>query len=757
MFDSSHFELARPIEPEVIAVPSIAPGPYVNLDSQESAAVASWRILRRRKWTVILVPLCTVILVVLASLKMTPIYRATGRIAISKENDDSLGIDNESKASNSVESASWDLGSELDTQARILQSDTLALRVIHDLRLDKNPVFANPGRSLFGLGAVRELDPVAAEAALLKKFQKSLLVSKIPRTRVINIGFESSDPKLAAATVNALSALYVEQNFKAKFESTVQASDWLSRQLSDLQLKVESSQAALVRYQKEKGILGIDEKQNITTAKLNEINAQLTQAQADRIARQASYELTQSGKLDELPELSGNVLIQQLRQSESDISKDYAEANTLFGPSYPKVTQLRNQLNQIHADIDAETQRIAARIRNDYVTAQNREDLLRRALEDQKVDANQLNESAIEYDQLKREADTNRQLYDSLLEKLKEASVVAGLHSSNVRVIDAARQPAKPDRPDIPLNLAMGFLLGAVGGVAGAFLLEAADNKVRTPEQMEQAAALPTLGIVPELPEQLRATGETAALLGPNAPQDSAAMISYTRPKSQIAESYRALRTSILLASLGGQPKVIVLTSGLPQEGKTTTSINTAIVLAQNGKRVLLVDADLRRPSVHRALRMRNLQGVSTVISSGEAVEGSIVPSLIPNLDVLPAGPVPPHPAELVGSNQMRQLLQQLRSRYDHIVIDTPPVLSVTDAVMLSVQADVVVLVVRSGILTKHALRRTRQMLQQVGARVLGLVVNAFDYKASDTYYYYYGSKYAGKYYTEDETVAQNQ
>src|SRR5581483_5572189 len=325
-------------------------------------------------------------------------------------------------------------------------------------------------------------------------------------TRIIEIHYRSPDKNLAARVVNTLAATYVEQNFKTRFESTMQASDWLSKQLVDLQLKVETSQEKLVRYQKEHEILGIDEKQNITTAKLDELNKELTQAESDRMGKEALYRLTQTGDPDEIASATNGTsgggpgaggLLDSLRAKHADLKIQVAELSTQFGPAYPKVLQLNNQLKETDVQIQSEIRKIAVKLRSDYMAAQQHEDLLRAAMDKQKQEANKLNESAIEYSLLKRDYETNRQLYEGLLEKLKEAGVTAGLRSNNVKIVDAARVPTYPSEPNIPRNLAFALLLGLTSGVGLAFLLENLDNTVRTPEQAQVIASLPALGMIP--------------------------------------------------------------------------------------------------------------------------------------------------------------------------------------------------------------------------------------------------------------------
>jgi len=376
--------------------------------------------------------------------------------------------------------------------------------------------------------------------------------------------------------------------------------------------------------------------------------------------------------------------------------------------------------------------------------------MLREAMEKQKTEANKLNESAIEYSLLKRDLETNRTLYEGLLEKLKEAGVAAGLRSNNFRIVDAARKPTAPTEPNIPRNLTFALALGLSAGIGLAFVLEALDNTVRTPEQAQAISALPSLGMIP-LGSLLGEVGAPRLTVANS--KEAVELVTQARPQSQMAESYRALRTSLLLTSLGTPPKVILVTSALPQEGKTTTSMNTAIVLAQKGSRVLIIDADMRRPSVHKALGMGPRTGLSNVLTGNAQLHQAVVRSMvIPTLFVLTAGTPPPNPAELLASTNMRDVLNELREQYDHIVIDTPPTLSVTDAVLMSTTADSVVLVIRSGQTTRQALRRARDLLVRVNARIAGVLLNAADLKSADYYYYYeYRGKYGDRYYKADE------
>ena len=712
-----------------------------------------WLILTKQRWTIIAFASVVLILTTIATFKTTPVYDAVGRIAINRESADALPF--KDNASNPTDE---DYTIAMETQVRILHSDNLAMRVIRKLGLDNNPSFTGVQKPQTPAGELPTTSPsidTREETKLIDTFRNGLKVATVSNTRLIEIHYLNSNPRLAADIVNGIVSSYIEQNYQTKFESAMQTSDWLSRQLADLKLKVETSQEKLIRFQREKGIVGIDEKQNLTTSKLDELSRELTATEADRIQKEANYELAATGN-PELMARSPSEMLGHLRERESTLKQEYALLKTQFGANYPKVVEIKNQLDQLDGDINAEVKRMATQIKNEYLAAQQRENMVLARMEEQKREANELNQNAIEFNILKRDVDANRQLYEGLLQKLKEASLEAGLHSNNIRMVDSARVPLAPTSPDIPRNLGIGFILGLCGGVGLAFLLESLDNTVRTPEQAELASGLPALGVVPQF---LRADtsrsqpGKLSLANGDNA-AGRAELIAQLRPNSEAAECYRSLRTSILLSALDSPPKVLLVTSPLPQEGKTTTSVNCAIVLAQRGSRVLLVDADLRRPGVHRAFGFDRKSGLSTVLTGSTPIESVLrtYPE-VPNLSILPAGPPPPHPAELLDASKMRSLIAQWRNEYDHVIIDTPPALSVTDPVLLSVEADSIILVIRSGKTTKDALRRAGELLWQVNARVMGIVVNGIDLGSPDHYYYYYGAKAGGEYYTTETTA----
>jgi exopolysaccharide transport family protein len=714
---------------------------------EDNPLLAYWRVLRKRVWLILACVFVAAVLAVLTAMRAVPLYQATSRIAIFPENDNALGFQN----LRTTASDDYDYNVNLETQVAVLRSNALASKVIREMHLDRNPVFAGtPASGAPGTANVQSNDSLK-DTGLLGSFAGSLDVQIVPRTRTIDVRFSSPDPKLSAQVTNTIVSTFIEENFRTKYEAVMQTSDWLSNQLTDLQVKVEQSQEKLVRYQKEHDIFGLDEKQNVVTSKLEEINRELTAAQGDRIRKEATYQLARTGDPAILVQPDFGALLPKLAEQESDLNVQSAKLSLQYGPSYPRVVELTTQLKEVRSEMAGEQQRILARIKAEYSSAVQREAMLTAAFEEQKKEANQLNESSVQYNLLKRDAEVNRQLYEGLLQRLKEAGVAAGLRSGNIRVIDAAAIPTSPWKPNKRRDVMIGTFLGLFFGIGMAFVLEHLDRSVRSTDQVE-TLGLSVLAVVPFQNSDRAFPMRRLKFLGggQDKSNDDAAigLVAVTRPKSQLAECYRALRTSILLSAAGGPPQIILVTSAFPQEGKTTTSVNSAVVLAQRGGRVLLVDADMRRPSIHGLFDIRSSPGLSNLLAgNAEMDEVAVASSSVPNLFILPSGAIPPHPAELLGSPRMLEMLEIWRRQYDHVVIDTPPSLTVTDGVLLSSMADGVILVTRAGVTNFTALRRMRDMLQQVNARVVGVVLNAADATTTrDDGYSYYGDKYGGYY-----------
>lgn len=726
-----------------------------------------WRVMRKRR---AVIAVSTVLLfgaAVVYTLFLTPRYRTTSVIEFNKANADSLALDDEQETLSGANAVDYNVTQQ--TQVAALQSDTLALQIVHDLKLEGRPEFTRKHSPVDYLQPVPDESNLPIEKApyrraiLLKAYPKDLKVEPVAGTRMISVQFLDPDPEISAQIVNTLISDYMEQYFRTRFSATVQASEWLSKQLDDLKGQVQSSQQKLVDYQKRAGIIGTDETHNIVMTRLEQINQQLTAAQANRILTQTIWQLAKTGNPELLSGLvSASVstgatatpnsltLIENLRAQQNQLKMQYAEAASKYGSAYPKLIELQTELNTLNASIQTEITNLAGRAQNDYLAAQQTQDALRGSFETAKAEANQQNDSAVQYTILKHEADSSRDLYDGLSKKLKEAGVLASLHSSNIVVVDPARASDRPARPIVPLNLGLGLLGGLLFGVAGAFVAENIDETISSPEQAEEVSLVPSLGFVPRWKRQLDNKKDSKA----HSLAAGAGVLVVARPHSHAAEAYRSLRTSIMQSMRSGQCNVLLVTSALPEEGKTTTSINCAAALAQQGARVLLCEADMRRPKLCRELGLSTTAGLTSLLAGGPWSELPLKLPGLPKLSVIPAGPRASYPAELLGSQAMQALISLWRSEYDYIVIDTPPILSVTDAAVLAPQCDGVVLVVRSGVTSKKSLLRVGEIFRRTQTRIIGTVLNAFDVESTD-YVHYFGYKSTPEigsgYYTSDK------
>ena len=474
-----------------------------------------------------------------------------------------------------------------------------------------------------------------------------------------------------------------------------------------------------------------------------------TAAQEDLLQKESVYQMAHSGNVDALPAVRDSLLLQQLTEQKTDLDQKYADAVAQFGPNYPRVQRLEAQRKDLDATIAKEKQDVIARVDEEYHAAQSRVHLLSQALDQQKTDSNDMASKLVEYNVLKHDEEGNKQLYDSLLQKLKEAGITAGLRSSNIRIVDPALTPSFPDRPQKGRNILLALLVGLVGGVGLAFFREYLDNTVKTPDDIEALTGLPSLAVVPSF--AALATGQTKLLLPKSLTEESTtaipvALAAHMQPKSPVSEAFRALRTSLLLSQAEHPPKVILVTSALPREGKTTAAVNLAVTLAQLGDRTLLVDSDLRKPGVRGALGLSTVSdvGLSSYLAGVTSLnDAALMHPVIENLMAMPTGPVPPNPADLLSSHRMRDAIEELRERFKFIVIDSPPIMAATDAVILSALTDGVILVVRSGETPKEAFTRCRDLLAAVNSRVLGVILNAVDTSGPNFYYAYRYYPYA--------------
>jgi len=716
-------------------VPAASHFPSWELSPREPHLYDYLLILRKHQWLILSFMLAVVTIVAIATFRMQPVYVATARIEIDRENANILPF----QGADSYDYM-MDLDNYIETQSKILTSETLALQTIRNGGLTARPEFSSPSgpSEAVAIGSLAN----QKRPPELGEFLGSLSVKRVPSSRLMDVSFESTDPQLAARIVNAHINTYIEQNFRSKYESTTQASTWLADQLGELKIKVQKSEDARIAYERQNQIWTLDDKQNITSQRLADVNKELTEAQSERMRKESLYEFAKSGNLDAVPQVQGSAGLTDLIKKQSDASAQYTDELSQYGPNFPRVQRLQTQLKELDDRIEKEKKKIVDVLESDYREARQREELLTKALDQQKAETNQMAEKLVEYNILKREAEANKTLYEGLMTKLKETAISQGLRSSNIRVVDPAMIPSTPARPAKTRNVTLAFLVGLVGGIGLALMREYLDNTVKTPDDVETLARLPSLAVVPQFAGSNGNAKKHRLLQGlaANGHEKRIELVAQHLPKSQMSEAFRALRTSILLSQADHPPQVILVTSALPREGKTTAAANLAVTLAQLGDSTVLVDADLRKPGVGRLLNLSGgkYAGLSSYLAGVSSLDLVTVPHpAIPNLAAIPTGPLPPNPADLLSSHKLADAIAELRKKFKFIVIDSPPIMAATDAVILSVQTDGVLLVVRSGETPKEAFTRTRDLLNSVKCRILGVVLNAVDSNAPDYYYSY--------------------
>jgi len=691
-------------------------------------------ILRKHQWWILSFVLVVVTIVSIASFRMKPVYVSSAKMEIDRENTNILPF----QGADSYDYA-LDLDNYIETQSRILTSETMALLTIRNMNLAADPEFFAGGESeAIASGSLKNQKLPPEVGALLG----SLSVKRIPNTRLMEVTFESTSPQLAAQILNAHLENYIAQNYKSRYDATAASSKWLQEELNELSIKVRRSEDARIEYERSNQIWTLDDKNNVTTQRLGDLSRQFSDAQSDSLKRQALYEFAKSGELNAVPQFRDNPVLQEMERRRGDLSIQYTDAVNQYGPNYPKVQRLQAQMKELDAQMTKERTGIVAQLESDYREAKQHEELLSRALDDQKAEVNVMSSKMIQYNILKREAEANKALYDSLETKLKEAQIASGLKSSNIRIVDPAMVPTTPSRPAKTRNIVLALLAGLVGGIGLALLREYLDNTVKTPDDVETLARLPSLAVVPAFTGAAIAMKKSRSFkaTSTDGSEKRIELVAQHLPKSQMSEAFRALRTSLLLSRPDHPPQVILVSSALPREGKTTVAANLAVTLAQLGDKTVLMDADLRKPGVGRLLNLGTgkYAGLTSYLAGVSTLELVTIPHpVIPNLSAIPTGPLPPNPADLLSSHKLAEAIAELRNKYKFVVIDSPPVMAATDAVILSVQVDGVVLVVRSGETPKVAFTRTRDLLINVKAHLLGVVLNAVDSSAPDYYYSY--------------------
>jgi capsular exopolysaccharide synthesis family protein len=725
-----------------------------------------WRIIRRRLWIPISVILLVVTLTTIYNLRLPSIYEGVTKIEIGRE-DRAVNIKDVQ-----ISMGGGDDTQYLNTQLKILQSPKIAYLVARRLDLEHNGEFA-PGlsrpldlKSESAESAAESLEVTEGESdeqsdlQRMESFTAILLgnveIRPVRDTRLIEIRYRHRVPELARKIADNWAEAYKDSNFNDIYNTNKDSGKFLTKTINDYKIKVQQSEERLLNFRRANEVIDFGERENTVIARLGALNQSLLQAENERKNAQLTFELSRGvADVTTLPDIQRDPLIQDLNKKITDLRTIREQLLVEFTPEWPEVKKITQQLSQLEGELRVAHQRILSTLDNQYKAAAQREESLRKAFTQQRIETLQQSEGAIQAKMLQQEIDTNRQMLDRLLQSQQGVELsTAGLLKNSIRIVEFSPRPRSAVAPKRGQNILLSALLALLGGVALVLFLDYINNKIQSVEDIDRYLRLPALGVIPMLEtgtKGRRLLGTVQAGQGKELAPASAAnslILTQVEANSSMAESYRQLRTALLLSSAGHAPRTILFTSSQPAEGKTTTAVNTAISLAQTGAAVLIIDADLRRPRIHKVFSLKNNSGLSSFLA-GEGELASQIQVAMPNLFVLPVGPLPPNPAELLGSVRMKQVIETLAANFDHIIIDSPPVASFADSLILSSLVDGVIIVVKGGVTPREMAQRTKAHLQSVGARILGAVINQIKLQPHD--YYYYSTYYSRYYYGGDK------
>ena len=687
---------------EPLMLPALEEGAW---GSERNVPLAAyWYVLLKHRWTIFSVTFVLTTVAAIVSFLMTPIYKATAHLEIEPETPGA--------AADLYQRADAD-DPFLQTQIQVLKSENLAWQTIGQLGLAAK-LGVIPPEAL----TKEEIDKHKVQ--LIGAFENDLKIELLPKTRMLSVGFEGPEPELAAQVATSLVNNYLDYNFRQKYEA-IRRSGWMEQQLDELKANVQKSQQALVTYEQQNQIVNSGEKQNVLEQMLGDLSRNLTNATSDRIEKESLYRQVLANR-NQMASLVHDDLLEKLEEKLADLKEQHTQTVAQYGPNFPNAKRLQLEVDEAQAQIEREQSRVLDRMNRDFNAAYNRERLAETAVVHQKDDVGKLNQLLVQDNMLRHEFDTNQQLYESLLQRLKDATVSAGLRSTNIHLVDSALPTRVPVRPRKVLNIAIAFWAGMILGVMVAFAKEALDSSIKTAEEAEALIVTPALGIIPFE----RISGFLKRAISKKSGVDQLALTLTKRPNCSMSEAFRALGTAVCRPS--NSIKTLLITSAQNGEGKTTTALNLAQALAQRKGPVLIMDCDLRKGGVAQALGIRNHKGLSNVLS-GELDVSQVAQQYAPqpNLWVLTSGPVPFNPVRLLASQNMATLLDRLAESFEYVIIDSPPVLAVTDAAILSCLVDGVLLVAASGSTERGGLVRTRRILVGAGARILGIAVNKLD------------------------------
>jgi polysaccharide biosynthesis transport protein len=740
-----------------------------------------WKMLVKRRRLIMVILLIAFGIGVFIALRSTPLYTASATLRIEPPTLPVMG----KEAGGDVSAASASGDDYFRTQVALLKSRALAARVIKNLTVERNPNFVvsrNPIDQLrdWVIGSVEtfftavvdslkiappqdKASPSAGKADLgvhpryISRYLHFLTVEDVPKTELVKISFTTIDPSLSQELANAHATAFIRMNLETRFELTKEAREFLEKRLAELKVKVGQSEEALNRFWKAHGVVSLEGNDNVIVDRMVDLNRRLTEARAKRIELESLAKIVKDKNYASLTQIIDNNMIVQLRGRLETLEAEQARLATIFTSNHPRLVELDQQVGQARQRLNLEIRNVVRSIESDYAAARAREAALQAEADRQGQAALNLKELGVQHTLLQGELDANRSIYASVLRRLNETSVSTDSPLTNIQIVDPAEMPLGPSSPQTERTLLLASVLGLFCGVGLALLLEHSTSAMRTPEEVWRTLAVPTLGMVPHW-RSLRRREYAYDRLPKNSPLRhlanasvggdhalSRTLIASQHPFSLISESYRTIRSSLLLTQMEQPLRVVLLTSARPGEGKTSVTLNLALTLAQSGRRVVIVDADLRAGNCHRMLGLTNRRGLADVLSNGLTLEESLQRTAVDGLFFIARGAIPPYPADLLGSGTMQEVLQTLRERFDLVLIDSPPAIAVSDAEILSVQCDGVCLVLRAQKTPAEAVQRMVERLEMVGAKILGTVLVGVDFRNPDyaDHRYYYTSYYA--------------
>jgi len=715
----------------------------LNMPNEEIHLRDYWRVLLKRRR--IAVPFFAVVVVIVAvySFVATPVYQGTVQLLVDNERNQTLNFSEGGAALIQQK----DMADFFNTQRTIINSRIFADRVVRKLQLDKNSYFKalkekkDSGFKATVMSTIRgffpdrvkqagpfseyqfreELDPFITDVLL-----DNLTLETEKRSNIMKIKYSATNPTVAAVMANGIAETFIEHNLDIRVKPYQDAAEWISSRLVESKVKVGESENLLQSYREGKGVVSFEGKENVINQKLQELTTQLLQAESKRQDVEIRYRqilsvIDKPDLLTTVPDIMNNLVIQGLRNEELSLRRLVSELSEKYGAKHPQLIKTISQLEMVQRNINLEARKMLSAAKADYEIALSRENSLRRAFEEQKQEALSLTRKAINFNVIAGESVSNKQFYDLLLKKLQEASLSGGMSVSNIQIIDSAIVPDGPIKPKRAKNMLLALLLGLFGGISAAFFIEYMDDTIKTAEDVDKAINLPLLDIVPM----------TDVKDGP--------LYVLSNAKSVTAEAFRTIRTGIMLSALDADPiKILLVTSATPNEGKSTVATNLAVAMSQMGERVLLIDVDMRRHNLHEFFDADNNVGISDLI-----VDPALLPVAIkkvdtlPNLSLITGGTLAPNPSELLGSDRMKTLIAGLRGEYDRIILDSPPLMAFSDALVLSRLADGVILVAWGAKTPRATIIKAADSLKGVGARIVGVVLNKIDTARHSSYAYY--------------------